>query len=167
MSNVLGSRKVRAVLWILGGLIALFVAFGLGVTVGYERAGFAAGFDKNYTRIFFGSGGGVAGGYATSVPSGTQVMGAAPMAVPMQAPVVIHGVVGRVIDAGTSTLSVEDQQGNERSVAVSPATDIRNGNTEATIVDVADGDIIAVIGEPNSEGQIDAHFIRIFSQPSQ
>jgi hypothetical protein len=28
------------------------------------------------------------------------------------------------------------------------------------------GDQIAVIGEPNSEGQVDAHFIRILSTPS-
>jgi len=48
MSNFLESRKIRTVLYILGGVILLFVVFGLGITVGYDRAGFAAGFDQNY-----------------------------------------------------------------------------------------------------------------------
>jgi hypothetical protein len=86
------------------------------------------------------------------------------MAPPM--PVATHGVVGTVIDLGTSTISVKDQQGNEQSVAVSSDTDIRNGNGNSMIGDVVVGDQIAVIGEPNSEGQIDAHFIRILRAPS-
>ena len=148
MSNFLGSKKIRAVLWILGGLIVLFVVFGLGITVGYERARFASGFDKNYGRIFFG---GSFGGYAVTA----HVM-----------PVVIHGVVGTVIDVGTSTISVEDQNHNERSVVVSSGTDIRNGQQSVLIGSIAVGDMIAAIGEPNNMGQIDARFIRIFPASS-
>lgn len=149
MSNFLESKLVRTILWILGGLIVLVVVFGLGISVGYNRAGFASGFDQNYYRNFYG------------VPPGGAIGLVAP---PM--PVAIHGVVGKVIDLGTSTISVEDQQGNEQSVAVSSGTDIRNGNGTMVIGDVAVGDQIAVIGEPNSVGQIDARFIRILSTPS-
>ena len=77
----------------LGGLIVLFVVFGLGIAVGYERAGFATGFDRNYYRIFFGG--------APGSPIGM-------MAPPM--PVAMHGVVGTVIDVGTSTISVTDRE---------------------------------------------------------
>ncbi len=146
MSNFLESKKVRAILWILGGLIVLVVVFGLGIAVGYDRAGFASGFDQNYFRIFYGA-----------APDGPVGLMAPPM------PVATHGVVGTVIDLGTSTISVKDQQGNEQSVAVSSGTDIRNGNGNIMIGDVVVGDQIAVIGEPNGEGQIDAHFIRILS----
>jgi uncharacterized membrane protein len=149
MSNFLESRKVRAVLWILGGLVVLVVVFGLGITVGYDRAGFASGFDRNYFRIFFGA-----------PPGGPVGLMAPPM------PVATHGVVGTVIDLGTSTISVKDQQGNEQSVAVSSDTDIRNGNGNIMIGDFVVGDQIAVIGEPNGDGQIDAHFIRILRTPS-
>ncbi|MGD1003624.1 MAG: hypothetical protein ABR884_03575 [Minisyncoccia bacterium] len=149
MSNFLESKTVRTILWILGGLIVLVVVFGLGIAVGYDRAGFASGFDRNYFRIFYGA-----------APGGPVGLMAPPM------PVAIHGVVGTVIDLGTSTISVKDQQGNEQSVAVSSGTDIRNGNGNIMIGDVTVGDQIAVIGEPNSVGQIDAHFIRILSMPS-
>jgi uncharacterized membrane protein len=149
MSNFLESKKVRVVLWILGGLIVLFVVFGLGITVGYDRAGFAAGFDQNYYQNFYGAS-----------PGGSIGMMAPPM------PVAIHGVVGTVIDLGTSTISVKDQQNNEQSVEVSPGTDIRNGNGNIMIGDMVVGDIIAVIGEPNNQGQIAARFIRIISAPS-
>jgi hypothetical protein len=125
------------------------VVFGLGITVGYDRAGLASGFDRNYSQIFFGA-----------PPSGAMGLVAPPM------PVAIHGVVGTVIDLGASTISVKDQQGNEQSVAVSSGTAIRNGNGNIMIGDVAVGDQIAVIGEPNSVGQIDARFIRILRTPS-
>lgn len=149
MSNFLESKIVRAILWVLGGLIVLVVVFGLGITVGYDRAGFASGFDRNYFRIFYGA-----------VPGDPAGLMAPPM------PVATHGVVGTVIDLGTSTISVKDQQGNEQSVAVSSDTDIRNGDENIMIGNVSVGDQIAVIGEPNSVGQIDARFIRILSTPS-
>ncbi len=149
MSNFLESKRVRAVLWILSGLIVLFVVFGLGIAVGYERAGFAAGFDRNYYQIFFGG-----------PPGGPIGM----MAPPMQG--AIHGVVGTVIDVGTSTISVTDQKNNEQSVAVSSGTVIRDGDSDSAIGDIAVGDQIAVIGEPDSNGQIGARFIRILSAVS-
>jgi hypothetical protein len=149
MSNFLESKKIRTVLWILGGLIVLFVVFGLGIAVGYDRAGFAAGFDRNYFRIFFGG-----------PPSGPVGMMAPPM------PVAMHGVVGTVIDFGSSTISVENQENNEQSVAVSSDTVIRDGNDTIMISGVMVGDQIAVIGEPNAEGQIAARFIRVIAVPS-
>lgn len=149
MSNFLASKKVRTVLWVLGGLIVLVVVFGLGITVGYDRAGFASGFDRNYFRIFFGGpASGPMGLIAPSMPVGT------------------HGVVGTVIDLGTSTISVENQQDTEQSVEVSSGTAIRNGNNNITLAEVMVGDQIAVIGEPNSDGQVDARFIRILSASS-
>jgi uncharacterized membrane protein len=151
MSNFLESKVVRTILWILGGLIVLVVVFGLGIAVGYDRAGFAAGFDQNYYQNFYGAS---PGGSIGSI------------APPMPAPAAIHGVVGMVIDLGTSTISVKDQQNNEQSVAISSGTDIRSGDSNITIGNVAIGDQIAVIGEPNSVGQIDARFIRILRTPS-
>lgn len=149
MSNLLESKKVRTVLWILGGLIVLFVVFGLGIAVGYDRAGFAAGFDRNYYRIFFGG-----------PPGGPVGMMSPPM------PVATHGVVGTVIDLGTSTISVADGKNNEQSVLVSSGTVIRDGDSDSVIGDMAVGDQIAVIGEPDNNGQIEARFIRIISTPS-
>jgi uncharacterized membrane protein len=151
MSNFLESKVVRTILWILGGLIVVVVVFGLGISVGYDRAGFASGFDQNYDRNFYGAS-----------PGGSVGL----VAPPMPMPAAIHGVVGTVIDLGSSTISVENQQGNEQSVAVSSNTDIRNGNGSIVIGNISIGDQIAVIGEPNSVGQVDARFIRILRTPS-
>jgi hypothetical protein len=149
MSNFLESKTIRTVLWALGGLIILFVVFGLGIAVGYQRARFADGFDNNYFRIFYGAPPGGPMGFATP---------------PM--PVGIHGVVGTVIDLGTSTISVRDQQNNEQSIAVSSGMVIRDADNDVTIASVAIGDQIAVIGEPNAVGQVNARFIRILSTSS-
>lgn len=146
MSHILESKKVRVVLYILGGLVILFVVFGFGIAVGYQRAGFAMGFDRNYYKNFYGMPPGAA--------SGT-------VAPPM--PVAGHGVVGTIIDLGTSTISLTDQANNEHSISISSGTVIRSGNSDSVISDMAVGDQIAVIGEPDSNGQIDARFIRIIS----
>ena len=153
MSNFLESKKIRAVLWILGGLILLFTAFGMGITVGYDRAGFASGFDRNYYRMFFGG----PPGYAFTAPAGSM---------PASMPMAIHGVVGTVIDIGTSTISVENQNSAERSVVVPSGTDIRTSGGGIAIGDIAIGDTIAVIGAPNDQGQIVARFIRVFPASS-
>ena len=81
-------------------------------------------------------------------------------------PVAIHGVVGTIIDLGTSTISVKDQQNNEQSVAVSSTTDIRDGDGDVRVTSLAVGDMIAVIGGPNDMGQIDARFIRVLTASS-
>jgi hypothetical protein len=154
MSNFLESKKVRATLWILGGSILLLMVFGLGMSVGYERAGFAAGFDKNYYRIFFG---GPHGGIPPMMPAG--------LSAPSM-PTAIHGVVGAVIDLSTSTISVKDEQGNEQSIVVSAGTNIRNGDGDVSIASLTLGDVIAVIGGPNDMGQIEARFIRILATSS-
>ena len=49
---------------------------------------------------------------------------------------------------------------------VSSGTVIRDGDSDSVIGDMAVGDQIAVIGEPDSNGQIDARFIRIISTSS-
>jgi hypothetical protein len=149
MSNFLASRKVRLVLWILGSLIILFVVFGLGIAVGYDRAGFAAGFEKNYSHMFYGAS-----------PGGMVGLVAPPM------PGAIHGVVGTVIDLGTSTISVEDQENNEQSVEVPAGTVIRQGNSNIVIGAIEIGDQLTVIGDPNEQGQVVARFIRIFPASS-
>ncbi len=145
MSHFLESKKVRAVLWILGGLILLCLVFGLGIAVGYGRARFTVGFDRNYYQNFYGMSPGVGG------PGG---------------PIANHGIVGTVIDLGTSTISVKDGNNNEQSVALSSDTVIREENNDITIGSINIGDEIAVIGEPNDQGQVEARFVRIFPASS-
>jgi hypothetical protein len=144
MKNLLASKTIRAVIIILGGLIILFLVFGLGVSVGYRRAGFAANFDQNYYHDFYGT--------TSTGPAG---MGGRVM-------MAIHGIAGTVIDVGSTTLSVSDSDTDEESVEVSSDTVIREGENTIMIGNIATGDHVAVIGSPNDQGQVVARFIRVF-----
>lgn len=145
MSKFLESKRIRIVIWVLASLIVLLVVFGLGITIGYDRASFASRFDENYYHNF--------------------IPGAGPAAM-NQAPMGEHGITGAVIDVSTSTISVEDQNNNEHSITVASGTVIRETNNTIQITDIKTGDQIVVIGEPNPQGQVLARFIRVFTTSS-
>jgi hypothetical protein len=149
MSNFLESKKVKVVLLILGSLIVLLLVFGLGITIGYDRANFTSNFDQNYYRNFnAGMPGGPMGSTMTPVPVNE------------------HGIFGTVIDVSTSTISVKDQSNNEHSIEVSSGTIIREMNDMILVTDIKIGDQLVVIGEPNPQGQVYARFIRVFTASS-
>lgn len=141
MSNFLHSHKTRAVLFTLGAIVLLLIVFGFGIAVGYYHAIFASRFGENYYHNFYG---------------GT----------PGLAPMNEHGIVGTVIDVSSSSISVSDQGKNEQSVEILGDTVIREINNTITIGDIVPGDQITVIGEPNTQGQIQARFIRVFDASS-
>lgn len=142
------SNKLRAVLWVLGGFILLLTAFGLGVSVGSRSTAFRVRFGENYFHNFYGE------------PAAYQLGGPMPN---VQGPPNSHGVIGRVVDRATSTLSVVDADGEEVSVAVPTSTPIEEDGNTVLIGAIHAGDTVAVIGAPNGEGQIAARFIRVFS----
>jgi hypothetical protein len=141
MKDPLQSPKLRAILVILGAVIVLLVVFALGTAVGYHRALFASRFGENYYNNFYGG------------PPGRMSFS-------------MHGVAGEVIDLGSSTISVKDQDGDEQSVEISSTTVIRKEDSTVTLDQVDIGDMITVIGGPNATGQIEARFIRIFPASS-
>ncbi len=158
MSNLLESKVVRTIIWVLAGLIVVFIAFGLGVRVGEDRAGFANGFDRHYFQDFLGTGPG--GGRAGSGVQAGQAFGGMPM------PSIMHGLAGTVIAVTPPTIAVEDWQNNEQSVVVATGTVIREYGGAILLDSIAPGDQVAVIGSPNADGQIVARFIRVFPAAS-
>ncbi len=159
MSNLLGSKIVRTIIWVLAGLIMVFIAFGFGVRVGEDRAGFASGFDRHYFRDFvgIGAGGGMMG---SGTPIGGQMFGGMPV------PVVMHGLAGTVVVVTPPTIMVEDEQNNEQSVVVATGTIIREYGGTISLGGIMTGDQVAVIGSPNADGQVVARFIRVFPAAS-
>lgn len=125
-------------------------AFGFGVLVGSHAATFRARFGENYIRNFYGQ---------MPPPGGGPVF-------VTQGPPNTHGVIGKVVDVSTSTLSVVDADGEEVSVAVPTSTSIEEGGAAVAIGAIQPGDMVAVIGAPNGEGQIAARFIRAFPAPT-
>ena len=149
MKDFLSSQKFRNILWVVGGIAAVFLIFGFGVAVGYRKALFSSSWGQNYYQNFYGD---THGG----------PMGALTAHDPLNA----HGAVGLVISVASSTISIRDDDNNERSVAISSDTVIRKMNDTISIDMINVGDNIAVIGEPNGNGQVHARLVRVFDAPS-
>ncbi len=149
MNKMLESKKVKAVLWIFGGLAVLFVIFGFGIAVGYHKAMYASHWRDNYTRNFYG-------------PDPNGFFDTFTEPVPWNA----HGVAGSIIDITSSTISVRDHEENERSIVIFPGTVIQRLAQRIDWRDLSDGEQITAIGEPTPEGQLDARFIRVLIVPS-
>ncbi len=143
------SNRTKKLLWLLGVLVLLLLSFGAGMVLGYNRAIFADRWGENYVRNFYGGRGGalvLINGRANMMDS--------------------HGVVGAIIDISSSTLAVKDRANNEGSVLVSDDTIIKRGQATINLADLTVGDNVAVIGNPNGQGQIEARFIRVFPASS-
>ncbi len=141
MKETLQSSKVRAILWIVGAVVAFLFVFGLGALAGYHEASFAGRFGDNYFRNFFGG-----------FPAGHMAN--------------MHGAAGEVIDVSSSSFSVRDADGDEESVLVAPDAIIREMNNTLTMSEVRVGNGVTVIGTPDANGQIEARFVRVFDSSS-
>lgn len=148
MKNLFQSSATKKILWIIGVFVLVLLAFGGGMVVGYRKGLFSSRWGENYSRNFFGPPRGLWREFAEHNPWNT------------------HGVYGSVIDVTSSTISVRDEQGNEKSVAVSTSTVVRKEGETTAVGSIAPGDTVAVIGAPNASGQIEARFIRIFAASS-
>ena len=140
--------KLTWVRWTAGALAAIvifLVAFGLGVSVGYEKAIFSSEWGMNYEHNF----------------SGMPPLGVAIGTTPLNT----HGAAGTVIDVSGSGLSVRDDDNDEQSIMVASDTVIKKMEATINLGDIMTGDHVVVIGSPNSNGQVEAHFIRVFPEP--
>ncbi len=72
-----------------------------------------------------------------------------------------HGSAGKVIAITLPTITIEDKDNTEKTVVVSDQTVIRKFRNTLTSQDIAVGDYIVAIGEPNTQSQIAATLIRI------
>jgi hypothetical protein len=149
MKDFFSPQKFKKILWIVGGIAAMFLIFGFGVAVGYRKALFTSSWGQNYYRNFYGS--------ANGGPMG---------ALTDHAPWNAHGVTGSVIGVSSSTISLQDGDNDERSVAISSDTVIRKMDSVISAGMISVGDKIAVIGEPNENGQVRARFVRVFGASS-
>ncbi len=145
MSEISSSKKINVALIILGSIAVVFVVFALGVYVGYRKAIFASGRSDNYYRDFLG---GPPPGFGPAAVGGM--------------PGNTHGIIGTVVDVASSSIVVRDSDNDEESVQILPGTVVRLMDQTIDSNGIVVGDGVAVIGEPTDEGQIGAHFVRIF-----
>ena len=148
MNDILKSTRAW---WIAGMLVAIIIfliAFGLGVSVGYQKAIFSSEWGRNYERNF----------------SGMPLPGAMPGAMG-GVPQNMHGAAGTVIDVSSAGMSVKDDDNDEQSIIVASGTVIKKMDATISLSTITVGDRVVVIGTPNSNGQVEAHFVRVFPAP--
>jgi hypothetical protein len=144
MNDIFKPTWVRWTAGVLAAVVIFLIAFGLGVSVGYQKAIFSSEWGMNYERNFSGT---------------------LPVITEGNMPLNAHGAAGTVIDVSASGMSVRDEDNDEQSIIVASDTVIRKMEATISLGDVMVGDHVVVIGSPNSSGQVEAHFIRIFPAP--
>ncbi len=140
-------KEKKWLVWILvavGELAVLLLVFRVGEVIGVERANFNSGWAANYGRLF-----------GEPRPGFFDESGALP-------PVPAFGNAGTVLSIGNGDIVIRDAGNNEKTITVSSSTPIREGLNEIMMANIPPGAQIVVIGAPDAQGQIVAHFVRVF-----
>lgn len=147
LKDIFLSRAFHRILIGVGALLVLLLTFQAGIFVGYHKAAFSFRGGDNYYRTF---------DEKKDVRGGFPMMGDFPNA---------HGASGRIVSIQLPNIVIEDRDKVEKVVATNDRTVIRKFRGEAAMTDLAVGDIVVVIGNPNQNGQIDAEVIRLLPPP--
>ncbi len=138
-------------LWGIAGLVIVLAVFRAGMVVGFHKAGYSSAWEKNYHQNFAGPRGGFMGDITRDFDNRDLIDA--------------HGVVGQVVKIENSTIIIRGKAGTERIVVATDDTVIQRFRNVVSISDVKINDVVVVIGEPNSSGQIEAKFIRLMPPP--
>ena len=145
MKNIMASRWVKWAVGILAVVVVFFLGFGFGVSVGYQKAIFASAWGRNYELNFSGP-------HSRGMMPGTESGS-------------VHGAAGTVIDVASTTFSINDNDNDEQSIVVASDTIIKKMDAIISLSALLVGDHVVVIGSPNGQGQVEAHFIRVLPAP--
>ena len=141
--------------WLLIGLaevVLILTAFLLGQTVGFYKARTSYQWGENYQRIFGGPRAGFFGPGPGPLNMGGEMFLNA------------HGLAGQVIKIDGNTLVIKNDDNIERTALVATGTVITEDHQTLKLVNIKEGDNLMIIGSPDSSGQVNAKFIRIFNQ---
>ena len=139
------SKIFLVVVIVLAELIVLLGVFRLGMVIGFRKATFSYRWGENYHQLFGGPRHGWGGefGHDDYINS--------------------NSVVGSVLQANTSTLTVRGSNNVETSVVVTPTTVIQKNRQSINVADIQTNDQVVILGTPSSSGQVEAKFIRIIN----
>jgi hypothetical protein len=135
------SRFLFKVLCGIGIFLIALVIFYAGVSFGIHKASFGKSWGENYERNF---------GFGPDRP----ILGKDnfPNA---------NGAIGKIIKIELPTVIVEDKDNTEKVILIDDSTKIQKMADTITANDLKVDDFIVVIGNPNTQGQIAAKFIRV------
>ncbi|MDE2213317.1 MAG: hypothetical protein KGJ34_02175 [Patescibacteria group bacterium] len=135
--NYIHSHLIRTLLWILGGLILLFLSFQIGVIAGMHRASQRFGGPFGYT------------GFSSSA----MMIGG-------------HGTVGTISSVSLPRFVLATRSNESQGILISSSTVIRDSEGNASSSALSTGEQVVVIGTPDQSGTIDAELVRIMPPPA-
>ncbi len=142
VKKMISSGKVRVIASIVGALVLALLIFHAGIVVGSRHDLFERHNTKHdFSFPFFPNG--FMMPYYGFIPNN-------------------HGSVGTITAVTLPTLSLRTRAGTNKIVLISSSTIIRGENDTGTSSLIA-GDKIIVLGEPDRQNRIDAHFIHVLS----
>jgi hypothetical protein len=136
--------KIFIVFFIIGEIILLLLAFGIGIIIGSKKADFSCNMDKNYERNFGGPNipGDLNGDLGSS-----------------------HGIFGQIIKIDDNFIIIKDSNSTEKVISVEGDVAIKKFRDTIKLSDLKVDDRIVVIGSPNDNGEIEAKLIRLMPSP--
>jgi len=127
-------------------IIFLLGVFQLGIMVGSHKARFNCDWGERYGTML-----------------GMPFQGQGPFGQPpppgMLDP---NGAFGSVVSNNGQQLVMKSKDGAEKTIVITPTTEIRKGRDKVKATDITDQDEVVVFGSPTSTGQIEAKLIRVF-----
>jgi hypothetical protein len=133
------SKTSSRVLFCILVVIIVLLIFSAGIIVGFHKASFGRDWGENYERNF---------GMRPDHPALDNFPNA-------------HGAIGKIIKTELPTIIVQDRDNTEKVVLINDDTQIQKVRNIMTTNDLKVDDFVIVIGSPNSQGQIEAKFIRV------
>ncbi len=135
------SPRVRRAAYAIGAVGGAVLMFWAGTEVGTIRAGFNYHRGDNFYRAFG--------------PDAHMGMMAAPAA---------HGAVGKIVSLTLPTFLVADRDNTEKTVRIENETVIREQRGDIQAADLKAGDFVVVIGEPDTDAEVEARLIRVLPE---
>ena len=142
------SKKARHGIVFFIIFFGLFASFWCGLQVGYNRAAFTYKFGDNYYKTFEQE----PPHHGMGIISGDSVMNS-------------HGAVGKIISINLPTMVVSERDGTEKIIRITDDTSVHQQKSTVAIGTLKVGDFIISIGEPNTNSEIEAKFIRLIPAP--
>ena len=145
-NNFFESKLFGIIILATTGLVVLVFVFGLGVFVGTKKAEFSFQWADEYHKNFGGPQGGFFG----------DMMG--------QNFTEANGVFGQIIKIADQTLTIQGNDNVEKNILITDKTTIVYQRKKIQLSELKLNDKVVVIGDPDSQGQIQAELIRVMNQ---
>lgn len=136
-----GSNGYARLIKALGILLCILIIFATGMFAGYKKADFDARWNRNYMNA-----GGPHSIFAPFFPDNDDIP---------------HGASGEIVSVKLPSILLRSRDNNERVAIINDTTSIRRFRAIASTTDLATGEQVIVLGNPDSQGRLNAVLIRI------